>query len=652
MRTVESAAAGLGQSAVRNPHSEIRDTMSWLALSPAQVAALWSVAALAAVWLYLLQQRPRLRRVSTLRFWQSLEPSPEARRRRKIQQPWALLAQLAFLLLILLALANPRWDGGWEPRHVVLLLDTSVWSQAQPPGETRWIERVRAEALKLIERLPAGDRVLLLRADADAPPVLPFTPDRARLRRAISALQPSDTVADLPRALEFAAAAAAGRPHSVVAYVGPGMLDDSQARRLEELRRSLEQGRAASRPRFLVRLVGAGGSIENRGLTRLALRRDPARPDRWHLLAQLRNYGGRAATVSLRLSVDGRALQEQALWLSPGESVGARAEFTWADGGLLSAEIAPSDALAADNRAIAHLPAFHPVRLAVFTAHPRALQAVLTANVYWRTEFVPPGRTPSARPDVTIYDAVTPPLEPPTHAIFFLHGESARQVRVTLWNPQHPVTRWIRTRDVSVSHVATFQPRPSDTVLAWADRVPLALAREEQGRKTLLVGFDPRQSNFPLQPAFPLLMASAIEWMTGAVEEMADSLTAGELNLAGPARRVFSPSGAELPLARQGRDLYLLALQAGLYRLRTSDRELKVAVNIPSLPFQRWQPTPAEAAELPPGPLSESGRALWQWLVLLALVALWAEWQLFYPSLSLRQGARSAPAAADRGGAV
>ena len=614
--------------------------MNWLTLTPAELIALFTAVGGLAVVLYLLHRRPRLLRVSTLRFWRNTQASAQARRRR-IREPWALLAQLLFLLLVLLALANPRWGGGFfQDRNIVLLVDTSIWSQLRPSGGTPWIEQVRGESLRVIGSLAASDRVLLLRTEADAAPVMPFTSDRDALHRAIRELRPSDTVAQLPRALSSAASAVAGRRNAVIVYVGPGMLDASQARGLEEFRRSLGRMDPEWRPQFLVRLVGreAGpdAGLANHGITRLGLRRDPARPDRWHMLAQVKNYGP-ATAVQLQVSVSGRALHRHSLPLKAGETANARAEFTWADGGLLEAELSPADALAADDRAIAHLPVFRPVRVAVISPHPQVLKPVLAANPYLQTDFLPPGGRPAAQADIAVYDAVSPPAAPADraarHSIVFSRGSEARQVRLGSWNAQHPVTRWVRTRDISVSRFAAVGHEPGDAVLAAADGRPLIVAREREGRKTLLVGFDPRDSNFPLQPAFPLLLAAAVEWMAGPIEEMAESAEAGEVRLPGKIASIAAPSGRPLPFAQDGGGAHVLAFETGLYQATDAGREglpRQVAVNPPALPFERWSPTGAERAAVPPAPWIQSGRMLWRWLVLLAILPLWLEWFLYY----------------------
>ena len=70
--------------------------MNWLALSPIEVAGVWAGLAALALWLYLHHRRPQHRKVSTLRFWVSVQPISQPRR-RKLREPWALLAQVLFL---------------------------------------------------------------------------------------------------------------------------------------------------------------------------------------------------------------------------------------------------------------------------------------------------------------------------------------------------------------------------------------------------------------------------------------------------------------------------------------------------------------------------------------------------------------------------
>ena len=80
--------------------------------------------------------------------------------------------------------------------------------------------------------------------------------------------------------------------------------------------------------------------------------------------------------------------------------------------------------------------------------------------------------------------------------------------------------------------------------------------------------------------------------MTHPIEDVSDSLSAGELDLPGPAARVIGPVGADVPFARNGSNVHILALDTGLYRVIGANRKTTFAVNAPPLlPSQRIEPT-------------------------------------------------------------
>ena len=630
--------------------------MNWLALSPVEVFAVWAALGAAALWLYLHHRRPQRRRVSTLRFWASVQPVSQPRR-RKLREPWAFAAQLLFLLLLVLALANPRWGPGFEARSVVMVLDASIWSQAHPAGQSAWIDQERAAALRVLDSLPDGDRVLLLRAEADTPPLLPFTTDRASLRRAILDAQPSSVAADLSRTLEVGRAALGGSRRGLLVYVGPGLVDGEQSRSLDEFRAELESPQAnGNQPQFLMRLVGDPASVENRGITRLSLRRDSAQPDRWRLLTQLKNYTSNKVDLVLAFSVNGQPIGQRKISLAPEALVNAQDEFTWDQGGSLQAEITPADALGADDRAVVDIPTFRMVRVGVFgnASSPLAtdLLGVLSSDPYVQAQILPPELASSAAPDIGIFQGREPPSQPEFDSIYFLSGTAqpgARPLRVVDWNQQHPVTRWVRTRDISVRNPAALKVQSGDAVLAYTEGeppAPLILAREQGGRRILIVGFNPHDSNIPLESAFPLLMAGSVEWMTHSVDEVADSRSTGDVEIPGPANKIVAPSGREVPFGRKGADVQFLALETGMYRIAGPGGETRIAVNPPPLPTERIQPTSMESAGVEAESIPTGSWNLWRWFVLFAIGALWLEWWLYY---SAREKQRTAEAQAAPG---
>ena len=178
--------------------------MYLLNLSLAQFLAIFGSVSALAVALYLLDRSRRRQVVSTLRFWVAAEQPAVAARRRRIQQPWSLILQLAGMALLLLAIAQLRWGAPAQAgRDHVIILDTSAWMAARS-GNRTLMDLARDRARQYLRALPARDRVMLVRADALATPATAFEPDRRKLEAAIAASQPGATALNLDQALAFA----------------------------------------------------------------------------------------------------------------------------------------------------------------------------------------------------------------------------------------------------------------------------------------------------------------------------------------------------------------------------------------------------------------------------------------------------------------
>src|SRR5262249_45401154 len=106
--------------------------MYFLNLSLFQFLAVFGSISAISVALYLLDRSPRKLLLSPPRFWAAAEQPAVAARRRRIQQPWSLLLQLASMALLILAIAQLR-IGTREPagRDHVIVLDTSSWMAAR-----------------------------------------------------------------------------------------------------------------------------------------------------------------------------------------------------------------------------------------------------------------------------------------------------------------------------------------------------------------------------------------------------------------------------------------------------------------------------------------------------------------------------------------
>ena len=140
--------------------------------------------------------------------------------------------------------------------------------------------------------------------------------------------------------------------------------------------------------------------------------------------------------------------------------------------------------------------------------------------------------------DLVVFDGVTPSA-PPTAGRFlyfdpqgpgspFAAAREARPVRDPVLDPaslrrDHPLLRQLDLTDVNVAEAHRLVLGPGDVALAASFDVPLIVARERPGLRIAALAFDPRRSDLPMRPAFPLLVANALAW---AARDEADAPSA------------------------------------------------------------------------------------------------------------------------------
>lgn len=170
-------------------------------------------------------------------------------RKRRIRDRLLLLLRVLAVLLAALAVAGPRlsWPGD-APEFggtglVVVVLDDSL-SMALQDGGGALFDEAREEAADLVEGLPEGTLVGLVRVGGSATRVTPtLTAEHGRVLSGIEATQVGYGRTDLAGALREARALLGGQPGEVVVFTdqaGPGVISGSST----ELERLIDLGSA------------------------------------------------------------------------------------------------------------------------------------------------------------------------------------------------------------------------------------------------------------------------------------------------------------------------------------------------------------------------------------------------------------------------
>ena len=609
-------------------------------LSLGEFAALFGTVSAVAVALYLLDRSRRRQTVATLRFWNTGEVPDERQHRRRIRQPWSLLLQLVSMALLLLAVSQLRLGSRDNAsRDHVLVLDASAWMGARTSKGTL-LDEERRLALDWLKSLPAGDRVMVIRADALATPATVFETNRRVVEQAIRTTRAGSSALNLSQALEFARQAQrrnAVRAGEIV-FAGAGRIREQE----------LEATRIA--PPNL-RVLPVRERVENCGLRKIGLHRSPSDPEEWEIFVSAKNYGSAPRAVDLVLKFGEALVGSRRLTLKPGAE--QESNFTWRTraAGWLEARLLTRDGFPQDDRALLEIPSQPALKVAVFSDDPSLLRPVLTANPNVTAAFQPTsGYRASVDAQIVIFDRFAPPALPKADAIWIEPPEgqspvpvrAVRQnVRLARWNPSDALGAGLRATDLTLESSEVLSAAPGDIPIAEVDSGPVILARPPraaQRYKQVVMGFSPVRSAMKYQLSTPLLFANILRWMAPDIFRRweVSAGTAGTVSVAldkgtdAAAVRVVDENQRPLPFTVEGAELRFFSGMPGTVRVLTGDREMVYSLTLPDVADVDWPiPTTARRGVPRPGRPTGSALDLWPWLALLGGLGLAAEWLLF-----------------------
>jgi hypothetical protein len=558
--------------------------MFFLNLALGQLLMLAGAASAITVALYLLDRSRRRQIVSTLRFFPREVVTQDKARRRHIQQPVSLILQLAGIFLLLLAVAQPRFGSPFrKTNYQVLVLDTSSWMGARD-GDHTVMDTARARANEWLARLPAADRVMLLRADSLATPATAFEIDRQNIRRAIAASQAGSTALDINGAI--AAARQALNNHGSIGeivYIGAARVraDQSMPPQVRNLR-----------------VITVPSPTENAGLKRISVKPSVTEPGTWDVLVSVRNYGSRRRALGVTMGFDGAPAGGERITLGPGADHDLQFPLRTRQAGLLEARISPGDAFPADDHAELAVPAVPQLPVIVYTDRAATLRPLLAANPRLKPEFRTRAQYRADDRAVVILDQFRPVPPPQSNAIFIL-------------------------------------PTGSNTLQKGSSGVVMSAGPP----KTAIVRFDPGLPGARFELSTPLQFAKVLRWIepetfrdSGHSVESTGNVTvpidAGEANNIS----VRHQNGAAVPFAIENHTLRFFAGSPETVTVSVDGRETGYQLTLPEMWDSVWSPPATATRGLPPGHYVADQRELWPWLALLGAACLIAEWLLFAQS--------------------
>ncbi len=558
---------------------------------------------------YMLRLRREQRSVSSTFLWQHLVRDVEANAPwQRLRRSLLLLVQLLLALLLVLAVARPVAERpAGLARDLVVVVDASASMSATDVAPDR-LSRAKQAAIAALADLPSDGRVSVIAAAESARVVVNEARDRERAARAIESIEPSTAAADLTDALRLADALAARATGAEVLVVTDDAGNPTPLVRLDAP----------------VRVITVGDRGDNQAIAALAVRADPSGLER-QLFVSVANLSETRATRRLQILADGVPVTARDVVLEPRVRTQvvidelppgiATVEARLARPDDLAAVAGPPDLLSVDDAAWAIVPDDRLRRVLLVGPGNVYLQNALTLlpniELYGATPGEWAGLTGRDRFDLMVFDGFLPEelpdvpilaIAPPRTSDLGAVGGSIAVPPVGEPPADEPL---LRNVDLTRLHVARAQrmqtPSWARTVLPSDADTPLIYSGLRAGLPTTVIAFDLRQSDLPLQVAFPLLLSNLTGELMGLGGDANDPITpATPVDLAlrpgVRALRVTLPDGSMREVAPGATGATSVAFvetrQLGVYRVE----EVRAA----GLPTVTMAPAASPGASPPP----------------------------------------------------
>ena len=611
----------------------------------APFALLLSLLAPVIVAMYLLKLRREERTVSSTFLWQRMVRDVEANAPwQKLRRNLLLLLQLLLLLALILALARPYLQTtGISGHNLILIVDRSASMGATDEAGTR-LAAAKREAIRLVDQLPDTGRATVIAFGGRMEVPASASADRRELRAAINGIElRNGGTSDLSQALALATALAAREADSEVAIISDGEVDVPEQTQIPAT----------------VRFFPVGTRADNAAISSFVL--EPA-PGGQRLFARVTNYGPSAVTRRLIVELDGQLSNAYDLTLQPTADQSIVADVP-AGVREARAHLEGSDALPADDQAYAVGAPPDKVHVRLVSDGNRFLETGLATLPGMQVTRVPTTTTTfTDTAALTVLDGVVPNPLPPGNLLFVGPLRSSPLFSVT-GQLQYPTLRPVPGGDpllqnVSVAEVNVLRtaqiPKPlwAHTIID-SDGGPVLFAGEQDGRRIAVLGFNLRESDLPLQVAFPILLSNLVGYLApgqgGAAAQLPpDQPLAVPVPPDATAVRVTPPGRPAVDIKpANGQAVFADTDALGVYKVEIvrpgqPATERAVAVNLMNPAESRVEPR----KQLPifqtggravAASSERSGRSeLWRWLAALALALLIVEWLVYQrPALAL-----------------
>lgn len=610
-------------------------TPTWLLLS---------ALAIPIILLYMLRLRRKQARVSSTFLWMQVLREQQANTPwQKLKRNLLLFLQLLILTAMIFALTRPAVETiVVASGSVIIILDASASMNATDISPSRF-DSARVTISTLINQLPSASQVTLILAGHTPKTLIAGESNKTLLQNALADAKAAQGETDWFAAFSLAAGAAQiNQLETTTVIVSDG---------------GLPQSGLPSLPGE-TRYIPVGESAENIGITALALRNAQNTPE---LFAEITNFGKTNHVVTISFYFGQELITARKMEIKGSQAKSLTLDKLPKESGVYTASISIDDTLQPDSFSL------DDTAYAVYqSASARRVLLVSKGNLFIEQLLaslpnIQPFRALPAQDgslqipndpfDLYIFDGISPAELPSGNLLFinpssnplFTVGAIYKDIK-DIQVRENNLTQFVDFSNVHILQAHSIDAPNWADELITTDQGALVFAGETDSRRIAALTFDLRESDLPLQVAYPILFSNLINYLVpptafDATQSLkpAESITiipntfANQIAVVAPNQKAIAFDANQNIVFSDTQDIGYYAVNF-LSEKKTSVEYF--AVNLFSLEESNIAPRDSikvGKSQITPTVSEKIGqRELWKWLAALALIILMIEWQVFH----------------------
>lgn len=565
----------------------------------------------AVILFYFFRKQYDERKISSNLLWEQVlnewQASPWL---KKLQQNLLFWLQILALLLLMFALVRPFWmQNVLKGEHLIFIIDPSASMSAECEDSTRFTQ-AKEELLGLAGKLN-GQEVTLIKAGVKPEILLSKETDERKIKKSINGLELSYDHEEMEKSVNLAVSLSTGKDTSIHIFS-----DSVNKKVLSGVEQYIEVHNIGEETTN-VSLLSFGVAPVGNQISGVAV---------------LENQSQKKIELTFQIHSEKELLFEQQVTVNAGEQLVQQIPAL-PEKPYYEASINAEDGYEVDNRLTSIFTEANPTIYTIGDVNPFAVKGFQTLGV-----------------EVVQTDAKN--IDPSMNGIFITEAGSLKEL------PEQPLILFHSSKDkIKLNEPVTAK---NDSLLQYVDyekiyigsafkaldgdwetvlksgQLPLIQKGKQNGQPMIVVNFDLTDSDWPLQPGFPIFLYNSYQWLSQQTDF---------LGYFGPGeeKSLNVSEGASLWAIYDGEDenLYTLDLQKesfkapylpGTYQAVANDKITYFSVLIDE---REKHPTVEPSFKMNELKIQENGETksrndqLWFWLALIALVFIIIEWEVY-----------------------